>query len=416
MPLPSQSSRSRSNASVRFSVRKRRKRGNPLIRAGVLVLLAGGIGTGGWYLFFDDASPTEEASHATNPTPEERPDLIASNQPTPQQSAPIIPPTRPLERLSPDTPNASSLDEGTTESIPSQPIDEPLQRTADLDAPSGRDSIEADEMPSDELAPPVALDHVQDAMVEAERLVSLGRLTRARDILNRALFDERTSELQRADLRSRLAELSETLVFSRAVVPGDDAVRTYRIQSGDRLSNIAVRENVGNSWQFIARINGITDPGRIRVGQQLKIVNGPFHAVVHKQAYRLDLFLEDRDSAGNHLYVRSFDVGLGEFDSTPAGEWIVRNREKDPSWVNPRNPQERYDRGDPDNPIGDYWIGLDGTDDRTRLEVGYGLHGTIEPDSIGRQMSMGCVRLRDPDIELLFEVMVPEQSRVVIVD
>ncbi|NBQ16677.1 MAG: L,D-transpeptidase, partial [Proteobacteria bacterium] len=44
---------------------------------------------------------------------------------------------------------------------------------------------------------------------------------------------------------------------------------------------------------------------------------------------------------------------------------------------------------------------------------GYGIHGTTEPQSIGKQMSMGCVRLGDADVEAVYE-LIGEQSTIVI--
>ncbi|MBZ0171525.1 MAG: L,D-transpeptidase, partial [Phycisphaerales bacterium] len=58
-----------------------------------------------------------------------------------------------------------------------------------------------------------------------------------------------------------------------------------------------------------------------------------------------------------------------------------------------------------------FWIGLDGLGDAVAY-AGYGLHGTIEPDSIGRQRSMGCVRLRPDDIALIYECLSEGESLV----
>ncbi len=44
----------------------------------------------------------------------------------------------------------------------------------------------------------------------------------------------------------------------------------------------------------------------------------------------------------------------------------------------------------PNNPVGVIWIALN--------KKGIGLHGTEEPDSIGRSASHGCVRLANWDI------------------
>ena len=49
------------------------------------------------------------------------------------------------------------------------------------------------------------------------------------------------------------------------------------------------------------------------------------------------------------------------------------------------------------NPVGSRWIGLS--------EKGYGIHGTNAPGSIGRNVSHGCIRMRNRDVEQLFELV-----------
>ncbi|WP_246775334.1 L,D-transpeptidase [Bradyrhizobium diazoefficiens] len=47
----------------------------------------------------------------------------------------------------------------------------------------------------------------------------------------------------------------------------------------------------------------------------------------------------------------------------------------------------------PNNPVGAYWIGLSAQ--------GYGIHGTAEPDKVGKSASHGCVRLTTWDVRTL---------------
>ena len=42
---------------------------------------------------------------------------------------------------------------------------------------------------------------------------------------------------------------------------------------------------------------------------------------------------------------------------------------------------------------------------RLNLGNGYALHGTNQPTSVGRAVSHGCVRLRNEDIETLFQLV-----------
>ena len=71
---------------------------------------------------------------------------------------------------------------------------------------------------------------------------------------------------------------------------------------------------------------------------------------------------------------------------------------------------------DPKNPLGGYWMGLVGLEGDAVGKNSYGIHGTIEPDSIGKQASMGCIRLGHDDIALLFDLLVDGKSNVMIKD
>jgi LysM repeat protein len=235
----------------------------------------------------------------------------------------------------------------------------------------------------------------------------------ARDALNRALHHPSASRAQQQAARAQIAQINDLLVFSPRVVPGDPLARTYEIQGGDILSRIARDESIRTDWRLLLRLNNIADARRIRVGQKIKLLQGPFHAEIFKSTYRIDFYADTQDSSGNRLYICSRPCGLGEYDSTPVGGFKVRSASKlvNPHWVNPRT-GERFDADDPNNPIGERWIGLEGTDEGTSGLLGYGIHGTIDPGSIGGQESMGCVRLLPDDVALAYELLVVERSTV----
>jgi hypothetical protein len=248
----------------------------------------------------------------------------------------------------------------------------------------------------------------------AQQAQAAGDLVLARALYSRALADSR-SPTERAGIRAELTRLNDELVFSRRVVAGDPYAYFYTIQSGDSLARIRLREGLSTDWRLIQRINGISHPNRIQLGQNVKLLRGPFHAIVRKSEFRLDLYMGPPESEDQWLYIRSFPVGLGDGGSTPTGTFVVRRNSKliNPDWTNPRT-GEHFASNDPKNPIGNRWIGLDGIGDAAGY-AGYGLHGTIEPESIGREMSMGCVRLADGDIELVYELL-GEQVSVVIIE
>jgi lipoprotein-anchoring transpeptidase ErfK/SrfK len=230
----------------------------------------------------------------------------------------------------------------------------------------------------------------------------------ARRMLTQAYESRALAPADEVRARQALALVSDVLVFSPSIVSGDPFASAYVVQSGDTLQKIAKPCRI--EWEFLARINRMSNPRGLQINQKIKTITGPFHAIVDKDEYRLDLYLGE---GSQRVFVRSFTVGLGEYNSTPVGRFKVRPRSKlkDPAWTNPRT-GESFEPSDPMNPIGEFWIGLEGLDDHNKELAGYGVHGTIELDSIGQQRSMGCVRMLPDDIELIYELLMPEISTV----
>ena len=266
-----------------------------------------------------------------------------------------------------------------------------------------------------ELLRQVTFTSTGDARSELRRgmqLIEVGKFVEGRKVLSKVLTagGGQLSELDAQSIRDTLASVNKTLVFSNRVFEGDPLVEKYQVKSGDLLGKISRRYAV--TYQLLETINKVK-ANRIQIGQKLKVIKGPFHVVISKTNYRMDLFLNDPD--GTPIYVRSFWVGLGKDNGTPSGAWICKNGGKlsNPSWRHPRT-NKYFAANDPKNPIGEYWIALQGTDANTKGRSGYGIHGTIEPESIGKQMSLGCVRMLPGDIKQTYYLLVDGKSTVLI--
>jgi hypothetical protein len=244
------------------------------------------------------------------------------------------------------------------------------------------------------------------ADAEAGRLIT-ARLTLS-DLLLRRADQLAVADMQR--VRDRLDQINAELLWSGRAHPDDDTVESYNVQPGDLLSRIAPRYRV--PYQLIERIND-TPASRLQAGRDITVLRGPVHARVIKHHFMMDLYVVN--PAGDPVYVASYPVGLGEGDSTPAGQWLIAEGSKvtNPSWRNPRT-GEYFGSDDPDNPIGEFWLAMTGQDEATTGRSGYGIHGTIDPDSVGRMMSMGCIRLVHEDIEAVFEMLEDGHSRVTV--
>lgn len=232
----------------------------------------------------------------------------------------------------------------------------------------------------------------------------------ARKMLTAALDSPGISPTDAEKIRAELTKLNQRLVFGPDCVPGDPFVQAYSLESGDTLVRLPKKLGLSVDHLFLKRINNIQDAGRLQVGQRIKLVKGPFQAVVYKREFRLDLYMGESE---DRVYVRSFRVGLGAQDSTPEGTYAVKANSKliNPAWTNPRT-HERFEPNDPKNPLGEFWIGLIGVSDNIRDLEGYGIHGTIDPDSIGQQKSMGCIRMAADDIALVYELLMDNVSHV----
>lgn len=265
--------------------------------------------------------------------------------------------------------------------------------------------------PTPSMTPGLATD-LQAIITDGLQKIGTGDPVGARAILSQAILDQRLPEQDRTELRSQVSKLNDDLVFSTRVAQGDPFTFTYSVQSGDSLVKINQKNALGPDWRLIKRINRMSDEHRLTLGQRLKLIRGPFHAVVTKSAFRLDLWMGPGDKPDQWVFVRSFTVGLGESGSTPVGSFIVKKGSKltNPPWTNPRT-GEHFAADDPRNPIGKFWIGLEGVGE-TATATGYGIHGTIDPDSIGQQKSMGCVRMGADDIALMYELMGEQLSTV----
>ena len=242
------------------------------------------------------------------------------------------------------------------------------------------------------------------ALETAQRQYAAGKVLEARQALN-TLLKKRLSPLEQAEVRRLLTQIANETLYSRRRLPGDRYVGTYTVQPGDVLQNIGREYQVPP--EILMRINGIQDATKLRADAKIKVLHGPFHAKIHKSRFRMDVYLQD-------LYVHSFRVALGADQGTPEGVWKVKERLENPTYYPPPSAETKriIPAGDPENPLGEHWIGLEGIEGDAQGRYGYGIHGTIEPESIGKAVSLGCVRLLNEDAATLYSLLLPGQSTV----
>lgn len=176
--------------------------------------------------------------------------------------------------------------------------------------------------------------------------------------------------------------------------------RQHTVGGKDTLLDIARRYDLGFN-EITARYPRY-DPWLPPAGKVLELPSkwllpeGPYEGlVINIPEMRLFAYLRDKGK----ITVRTHPIGVGDTDyPTPAGTFRVGEKRRHPTWYIPPSLQAKYQRATfppgPDNPLGDYWIGLENTR--------YGIHGTDMPWSVGRLVTRGCIRMYPEDIAELF--------------
>ena len=103
---------------------------------------------------------------------------------------------------------------------------------------------------------------------------------------------------------------------------------------------------------------------------------------------------------GNGQALR-YGIGVGREGFTWSGTETITRKAEWPDWIPPaemvaRQPYlPRWVGGGPGNPLGARALYLGNTD--------YRIHGTNDPTTIGKNVSSGCIRLQNADVEDLYE-------------
>ena len=398
MALPSQMQSSPVRG--RYVYRRRRRRRGPVM----FLALAAAVGVGVWLAVDWDqesvAEQDETQASSDRTVVDPMSSSIEEDSDWRQQASGFnTPPAQETEpRWTPEPP-AESTAVFESEVLPEP---DPIVEVANAEEPPP--------VVTEEVSTVTATDQTDGPLSLGQALIQEGRLVEARELLTQGLDAQLLDSAQAAEARMLLGHVNDELIFSPRIYPGDPWVREYEVKPGDSLSRIVSREGLQVDWRLLQRVNALSRPESIQAGKSIKVVQGPFHAEIDKPTHRMDLYLGE---GPQRVFVRSYVVGLGEQGSTPLGRFQVQRGRKlvNPTWTNPRT-GEFYPADDPENPIGEYWMGLQGLDSVNAGERGFGIHGTIEPDSIGTDSSMGCVRLRDGEIDVVYEALAEGVSTI----
>ncbi|MDG5788403.1 L,D-transpeptidase family protein [Evansella sp. AB-P1] len=152
----------------------------------------------------------------------------------------------------------------------------------------------------------------------------------------------------------------------------------HTVKPGETLYSIS--EDYRTPLPSIIGANPSIDPNMIIVGQKIKIPGFP---LVESQAYSIDVNITEKNLTLKHVDVvqKIYPVAVGRMlHETPIGDYIIINKAPNPG-----------------GPYGTMWMSLS--------KKHYGIHGTNDPSSIGKNVSKGCIRMYNHDVEELSRII-----------
>jgi lipoprotein-anchoring transpeptidase ErfK/SrfK len=91
---------------------------------------------------------------------------------------------------------------------------------------------------------------------------------------------------------------------------------------------------------------------------------------------------------------KTYTVAVGKPSTpSPEGSFTIARRVANPTYQH----NGKTIPAGPGNPVGTRWMGLS--------KAGYGIHGTNEPNSIGKSASHGCIRMAKADLEEFYKLV-----------
>jgi lipoprotein-anchoring transpeptidase ErfK/SrfK len=186
---------------------------------------------------------------------------------------------------------------------------------------------------------------------------------------------------------------------------GEDFVKLAALPGGPGFTTL--REALAERFHMSQSLLSALNPGVnfATAGQSIVVVDDAHPAFAKGDVARVDVAKSDasvRAYDRNNRLIAFYPATVGSTDRpSPSGDHKVVGVALDPTYTydpaklawGPRDAGRLVVKSGPNNPVGSVWIDLDAPS--------YGLHGTANPDTIGKTASHGCVRLTNWDARAL---------------
>ncbi|MEK7309723.1 MAG: L,D-transpeptidase family protein [Planctomycetota bacterium] len=223
-----------------------------------------------------------------------------------------------------------------------------------------------------------------------------GREYEARHAYSLALQTNLPKE-KSTEIKGRLIELNKKLVFSSFPTP-DSTI--YTVKAGDNITNISQKYNVETGMGDIAlghirRINGLKTRN-IFSNDILKILTGQIWVHISKTNLTMTLYINDD-------FIKEYRISVGDPTrncDTPVGTYTIGTKTIHPTWYKKTDDgrKEEVPYGDTRNVLGTRWMAF-------RETPSLGIHGTTMPETIGKKISNGSVRMYNADVEEVYDLI-----------
>ncbi|MBX3434732.1 MAG: LysM peptidoglycan-binding domain-containing protein [Pirellulales bacterium] len=210
-----------------------------------------------------------------------------------------------------------------------------------------------------------------------------GELAQALQMLSDWQGDPSLTRDESAEVEGLLSQLAGSVIYStehRLEPP-------YLVQAGETIDGIAAKYDV--SPQLLGKINGVAPGQPLAPGQELKVVRGPFSALIDLSDRELTLMLDRR-------YAGRFRVQIDPALTVEDGQWEVVDKPLAPASAAPNVPHPP----------------ADGVDRSVMLQNPTALSGQVAvlrgpgvPDAASPEPAGRVIRLDSPDIEDVFDIL-----------
>lgn len=220
-------------------------------------------------------------------------------------------------------------------------------------------------------ATPPVRDEFQSLLQVVEAKLNQGDLGEAHLALSKFYGNPRLSSEESRRLTEMLDQVAGTVIYSRQHL----IESPYKVQPGDTLEQIGRLYNVPG--ELLAKINGIRDPSQLPPGAELKVVRGPFDAIIDLNRYEMTLMVQGR-------YAGRFPIGIGASQKQLEGQFLVRDKRIAPAaGADPAAPPLKY------------------------VDLGnqVSIHAADGPQSLGRTAGQGCIGMSPRDIDDVYDIL-----------